>query len=324
MDSLERKLKLLNYVCKDIMNEEFFFLILKIEEEKIRLYKPREREKLNYQKEKNYIEHIIKYLKKLNIDMTGINKNNFKEKEVRIYILNSLVTLALIDEYKDLINFDEEEENEEEDPIELNKNSRIKKESREIKEEILTNFFEMEYFNNIENKYYKINETKLNKLLEKMNDVFNRIGIPPISSYYENEWKDTNDKNGVHEENMNLNNINTSSLENKQSCKLHTIISGLELLKEKLKNTEQPLGNNITDPSRRKNVEDHKNNIDMEMFGLNIHVNDKELQDFVNVLRYLFNDVLKKRKADIKNIMNQIQILTYNPIIDVKQGKVGR
>ncbi|EUT84121.1 hypothetical protein PFAG_03213 [Plasmodium falciparum Santa Lucia] len=276
MKTLEKKLKLLNFdESFDIEKDDFYFLILKIEEEKIRLYKPKEREKINYRKEKNYIEHIIKYLKKLNINIENINKNNMNDLHVRTYILNNLTTLALIDEYKDITNFDDDDED-----IQDIENGHNHLQDDEDNDDLLINFFELNYlklYSNDESQYIK--ENTFNVLIEKINEIFKHNNIPLLNI-----------------NNMDRNYINISY-----------VISALKLIKEKLKNKSK------TD------------NTDYEhLFSLNINVKDDELKEFVYIIRYLFNEQLKKRKIDIKEILNDIQTLTYNPVIDIKQGRLGR
>ncbi|ETW15574.1 hypothetical protein PFBG_03291 [Plasmodium falciparum 7G8] len=278
MKTLEKKLKLLNFdESFDIEKDDFYFLILKIEEEKIRLYKPKEREKINYRKEKNYIEHIIKYLKKLNINIENINKNNMNDLHVRTYILNNLTTLALIDEYKDITNFDDDDDDEDIQDIE---NGHNHLQDDEDNDDLLINFFELNYlklYSNDESQYIK--ENTFNVLIEKINEIFKHNNIPLLNI-----------------NNMDRNYINISY-----------VISALKLIKEKLKNKSK------TD------------NTDYEhLFSLNINVKDDELKEFVYIIRYLFNEQLKKRKIDIKEILNDIQTLTYNPVIDIKQGRLGR
>lgn len=278
MKTLEKKLKLLNFdESFDIEKDDFYFLILKIEEEKIRLYKPKEREKINYRKEKNYIEHIIKYLKKLNINIENINKNNMNDLHVRTYILNNLTTLALIDEYKDITNFDDDHDDEDIQDIE---NGHNHLQDDEDNDDLLINFFELNYLklhSNDESQYIK--ENTFNVLIEKINEIFKHNNIPLLNI-----------------NNMDRNYINISY-----------VISALKLIKEKLKNKSK------TD------------NTDYEhLFSLNINVKDDELKEFVYIIRYLFNEQLKKRKIDIKEILNDIQTLTYNPVIDIKQGRLGR
>lgn len=277
MKTLEKKLKLLNFdESFDIEKDDFYFLILKIEEEKIRLYKPKEREKINYRKEKNYIEHIIKYLKKLNINIENINKNNMNDLHVRTYILNNLTTLALIDEYKDITNFDDDDD----EDIQDIENGHNHLQDDEDNDDLLINFFELNYlklYSNDESQYIK--ENTFNVLIEKINEIFKHNNIPLLNI-----------------NNMDRNYINISY-----------VISALKLIKEKLKNKSK------TD------------NTDYEhLFSLNINVKDDELKEFVYIIRYLFNEQLKKRKIDIKEILNDIQTLTYNPVIDIKQGRLGR
>lgn len=277
MKTLEKKLKLLNFdESFDIEKDDFYFLILKIEEEKIRLYKPKEREKINYRKEKNYIEHIIKYLKKLNINIENINKNNMNDLHVRTYILNNLTTLALIDEYKDITNFDDDDD----EDIQDIENGHNHLQDDEDNDDLLINFFELNYLklhSNDESQYIK--ENTFNVLIEKINEIFKHNNIPLLNI-----------------NNMDRNYINISY-----------VISALKLIKEKLKNKSK------TD------------NTDYEhLFSLNINVKDDELKEFVYIIRYLFNEQLKKRKIDIKEILNDIQTLTYNPVIDIKQGRLGR
>ncbi|SOS79160.1 conserved Plasmodium protein, unknown function [Plasmodium sp. gorilla clade G1] len=277
MKTLEKKLKLLNFdESFDIEKDDFYFLILKIEEEKIRLYKPKEREKINYRKEKNYIEHIIKYLKKLNINIENINKNNMNDIHVRTYILNNLTTLALIDEYKDITNFDDDDD----EDIQDIENGHNHLQDDEDNDDLLINFFELNYLklhSNDESQYIK--ENTFNVLIEKINEIFKHNNIPLLNI-----------------NNMDRNYINISY-----------VISALKLIKEKLKNKSK------TD------------NTDYEhLFSLNINVKDDELKEFVYIIRYLFNEQLKKRKLDIKEILNDIQTLTYNPVIDIKQGRLGR
>lgn len=279
MKTLEKKLKLLNFdESFDIEKDDFYFLILKIEEEKIRLYKPKEREKINYRKEKNYIEHIIKYLKKLNINIENINKNNMNDLHVRTYILNNLTTLALIDEYKDITNFDDDDDDDED--IQDIENGHNHLQDDEDNDDLLINFFELNYlklYSNDESQYIK--ENTFNVLIEKINEIFKHNNIPLLNI-----------------NNMDRNYINISY-----------VISALKLIKEKLKNKSK------TD------------NTDYEhLFSLNINVKDDELKEFVYIIRYLFNEQLKKRKIDIKEILNDIQTLTYNPVIDIKQGRLGR
>lgn len=274
MKTLEKKLKLLNFdESFDIEKDDFYFLILKIEEEKIRLYKPKEREKINYRKEKNYIEHIIKYLKKLNINIENINKNNMNDLHVRTYILNNLTTLALIDEYKDITNFDDDDDDDED--IQDIENGHNHLQDDEDNDDLLINFFELNYlklYSNDESQYIK--ENTFNVLIEKINEIFKHNNIPLLNI-----------------NNMDRNYINISY-----------VISALKLIKEKLKNKSK------TD------------NTDYEhLFSLNINVKDDELKEFVYIIRYLFNEQLKKRKIDIKEILNDIQTLTYNPVIDIKQ-----
>lgn len=278
MKTLEKKLKLLNFdESFDIEKDDFYFLILKIEEEKIRLYKPKEREKINYRKEKNYIEHIIKYLKKLNINIENINKNNMNDLHVRTYILNNLTTLALIDEYKDITNFDDDDDDEDIQDIE---NGHNHLQDDEDNDDLLINFFELNYLklhSNDESQYIK--ENTFNVLIEKINEIFKHNNIPLL----------------------NINNMDRNYIH------ISYVISALKLIKEKLKNKSK------TD------------NTDYEhLFSLNINVKDDELKEFVYIIRYLFNEQLKKRKIDIKEILNDIQTLTYNPVIDIKQGRLGR
>ncbi|CRG96176.1 conserved Plasmodium protein, unknown function [Plasmodium gallinaceum] len=279
MNSLEKKIKLLNYENIDIAKDDFYFMILKIEEEKIRLYKPKEREKINYMKEKNYIEHIIKYLKKLNINTNGINKNSINDIEIRTYILNNLTTLALIDDYKDFICYDDEDEDDMNNKrIDNNNsvgepsNSNVENMRNEIQDDILENFFELKYLNGIDKEEYKKYDKKLNILYEKINEIFKKNDIPLL---------------------------NSSNISN--------IISALHLINEKLKNNKKIDNSNYE-----------------SLFGLNIDVSNNDLKDFAYILKYLFNNMLKKRKKCIKNVLNEIQILTHNPVIDIKQGRVGR
>lgn len=279
MKTLEKKLKLLNFdESFDIEKDDFYFLILKIEEEKIRLYKPKEREKINYRKEKNYIEHIIKYLKKLNINIENINKNNMNDLHVRTYILNNLTTLALIDEYKDITNFDDDDDDDED--IQDIENGHNHLQDDEDNDDLLINFFELNYLklhSNDESQYIK--ENTFNVLIEKINEIFKHNNIPLLNI-----------------NNMDRNYINISY-----------VISALKLIKEKLKNKSKTDNTNYE-----------------HLFSLNINVKDDELKEFVYIIRYLFNEQLKKRKIDIKEILNDIQTLTYNPVIDIKQGRLGR
>ncbi|CDU18143.1 hypothetical protein YYC_04668 [Plasmodium yoelii 17X] len=277
MNSLKRKLVLLGYESYDIEKDDFYCMILKIEEEKIRLYKPKEREKLNYTKEKNYIEHILKYLKKLNINITNINKTNINEIEIKKYILNNLTTLALLDEYKDLTCFDDDTENDEYKNIQSN-DEQAKYIEGNISDQTITNFFELNYMNICEKEEFEKNKDKLIILIDTINDIFKKHDIPLLK-------KDEIIKNN----------------------EIYNVISALHLLKEKLK-TKEKIQN-----------ENYEN-----LFNFNINVNNKEMADFVYILRYIFNEKLRDRKTHIKNILNETQILTYNPIIDIKQGKVGR
>ncbi|SOV15463.1 conserved Plasmodium protein, unknown function [Plasmodium sp. gorilla clade G2] len=276
MKTLERKLKLLNYDEPfDIEKDDFYFLILKIEEEKIRLYKPKEREKINYRKEKNYIEHIIKYLKKLNINTDNINKNNINDINVRTYILNNLTTLALIDEYKDITNFDDNED------IQDIHNRNKDLQDEEDNDDLLIDFFELNYLklNSNEESHQYINENIFNVLIQKINEIFKNNNIPLL----------------------NINNMDMSYIN------ISYVISALKLIKEKLKNKSKTDNTNYE-----------------HLFSLNINVNDEELKEFVYIIRYLFNEQLKNRKIGIKEILNDIQTLTYNPVIDIKQGRLGR
>ncbi|SBT71225.1 conserved Plasmodium protein, unknown function [Plasmodium malariae] len=294
MNSLGRKLKLMNYENIDIGKDDFYHMVLKLEEEKIRLYKPKEREKINYMKEKNYVEHILKYLKKLNINTTNINKSNINDAEVRTYILNNLTTLALIDDYKDLIHFDDHEDDDNDNANAENrethndlnvseKNNEINsKHKDETKDITLVNFFELNYLNCRDKEEQMTRIITLNVLTEKINDIFKANNIPLLE---------------CNNESNNSNNYN----------RLHDIISALHLIKEKLK-----------DKKKIYNA-DYEN-----LFNFNITVSNNNLKDFVYIIKYIFNEVLKERKTHIKNILNEIQILTYNPVIDIKQGKVGR
>ncbi|SOV23203.1 conserved Plasmodium protein, unknown function [Plasmodium sp. DRC-Itaito] len=276
MKTLERKLKLLNYDEPfDIEKDDFYFLILKIEEEKIRLYKPKEREKINYRKEKNYIEHIIKYLKKLNINTDNINKNNINDINVRTYILNNLTTLALIDEYKDITNFDDNED------IQDIHNGNKDLQDEQDNDDLLIDFFELNYLklNSNQESHQYINENIFNVLIQKINEIFKNNNIPLL----------------------NINNMDMSYIN------ISYVISALKLIKEKLKNKSKTDNTNYE-----------------HLFSLNINVNDEELKEFVYIIRYLFNEKLKNRKIGIKEILNDIQTLTYNPVIDIKQGRLGR
>ncbi|CAD2103771.1 hypothetical protein YYG_01742 [Plasmodium vinckei petteri] len=277
MNSLKRKLVLLGYESYDIENDDFYRMILKIEEEKIRLYKPKEREKLNYTKEKNYIEHILKYLKKLNINVANINKTNINEIEIRKYILNNLTTLALLDEYKDLTCFDDDAENNEHQDTQSN-DEQAKCIEGNICDQTVTNFFELNYMNICEKEECEKNKDKLIILIDTINDIFKKYDIPLLK-------KDEIIKNN----------------------QMSIVVSALGLLKEKLK-TKEKIQN-----------ENYEN-----LFNFNINVNNKDMADFVYILRYIFNEKLRDRKVHIKNILNETQMLTYNPIIDIKQGKVGR
>ncbi|SCM20791.1 conserved protein, unknown function [Plasmodium chabaudi adami] len=277
MSSLKRKLVLLGYESYDIEKDDFYRMILKIEEEKIRLYKPKEREKLNYTKEKNYIEHILKYLKKLNINVANINKTNINEIEIKKYILNNLTTLALLDEYKDLICFDDDAENDECQDTQSN-DEQTKCIEGNICDQTVTNFFELNYMNNCEKEECEKNKDKLITLIDTINDIFKKYDIPLLKK----------------EEIIKNNEISN-------------VASALHLLKEKLK-TKEKIQN-----------ENYEN-----LFNFNINVNNKDMADFVYIIRYIFNEKLRDRKVHIKNILNETQMLTYNPIIDIKQGRVGR
>ncbi|KEG02061.1 conserved protein, unknown function [Plasmodium vinckei vinckei] len=276
MNSLKRKLVLLGYESYDIEKDDFYRMILKIEEEKIRLYKPKEREKLNYTKEKNYIEHILKYLKKLNINVANINKTNINEIEIKKYILNNLTTLALLDEYKDLTCFDDAKNDECQDT--QSNDEQAKCIEGNISDQTVTNFFELNYMNICEKEECDKNKDKLIILIDTINDIFKKYDIPLLK-------KDDIIKNN----------------------KISNVVSALRLLKEKLKTKEK---------IQNENYED--------LFNFNINVNNKDMADFAYILRYIFNEKLRDRKVHIKNILNETQILTYNPIIDIKQGKVGR
>ncbi|VWU49578.1 conserved protein, unknown function [Hepatocystis sp. ex Piliocolobus tephrosceles] len=285
MNSIERKLKLLGYKNVNIGTDEFFYIILKIEEEKIRLYKPKDREKLNYNKDKNYIEHIIKYLKKLNINTTNIIKANINDKEVREYILNNLTTLALIDEYKDMVNFDDDDDDDDDDDEkeEIENNDILANNKNNNNEAInkhnnnVVNFFELSYLQNIEKEEQKKQIDKINLLINIINKIFKQSDIPLLISMDKKDY----DPN-----------------------KLYYITSALYLIKEKLKKKDKT-----------------ENEAYHSLFNFNIKVSNDELKNFVYIIRYLSNEILKERKAQIKNVLKDIQILTYNPTIDINQGK---
>ncbi|SBS83428.1 conserved protein, unknown function [Plasmodium ovale] len=294
MNSLERKLKLLKYENYDIGKDDFFYIILKMEEEKIRLYKPKEREKINYNKEKNYVEHILKYLKKLNINTANINKTNIHNMDVRMYILNNLTTLALVDEYKDLVSYDEEDTQENiqdsanctvdtdtqhlVNNLDYDDSSNNTKGNSQTKDDSLENFFELNYLHSLEKEEMKKQRKKLKVLIDQINEIYKQNNIPLL-------------------------NCNTCDNEN-EIC---NVTSALHLIKEKLKNKEKT------------------HNVDYEtLFNFNIKVQNNELKDFVYIIRYMFNEKLRERKTHVKDILNELQILTYNPVIDIKQGKVGR
>ncbi|SBT77006.1 conserved protein, unknown function [Plasmodium ovale] len=294
MNSLERKLKLLKYENYDLGKDDFFYIILKMEEEKIRLYKPKEREKINYEKEKNYVEHILKYLKKLNINTANINKTNIHDMDVRMYILNNLTTLALVDEYKDLVSYDEEDTQENvqdaanctEDTdtqylvnnLDYDDSSNNTKGNSQTKDDSLENFFELNYLHGLEKEEMNMQRKKLKVLIDKINEIYKQNNIPLL-------------------------NCNTCDDENE----LSNVTSALHLIKEKLKNKE------------KTHNEDYET-----LFNFNIKVQNNELKDFVYIIRYMFNEKLRERKEHVKDILNELQILTYNPVIDIKQGKVGR
>ncbi|KMZ99662.1 hypothetical protein PVNG_03132 [Plasmodium vivax North Korean] len=247
MNSLERKLKLLNYNPVEVGKDEFYHMILKLEEEKIRLYKPKEREKINYTKEKNYIEHILKYLKKLNINVRNVNKANMHEVGVRTYILNSLATLALIDEYKDLVGYDEgfgelpDEQCGEQRVDGVNHpDNHVGNAQRTAEcnsplsnQSTVANFFELNYLNEAELEEQRKRSDNLRVITEQINEIFKKCEIPLL-------------------------------------------------------------------------------------------VTNTDLKDFAYITRYLLNRVLKERKAHLKGVLNDIQMLTYNPVVDIRQGKVGR
>ncbi|EUD65582.1 hypothetical protein C922_04088 [Plasmodium inui San Antonio 1] len=293
MNALERKLKLLNYNPVEIATDEFYYMILKLEEEKIRLYKPKEREKINYTKEKNYIEHILKYLEKLNINVRNVNKTNMHEVGVRTYILNSLTTLALIDEYKDLVGYDEgcgEQRDEQHDEQRgdgvngrpdnhvgnsqhtANYNAPLSNQS------IITNFFELNYLNQAELEEQWKRRDNLRVINEQINEIFKKCKIPLLVC---NDQDDT-----------------------KWMC---LILSALQAIKEKLK-------------KKKKTNNPHYESL----FNFNIKLTNTDLKDFAYITRYLLNSVLRERKAHLKGVLNDIQMLTYNPVIDIRQGKVGR
>ncbi|GAW80896.1 hypothetical protein, conserved [Plasmodium gonderi] len=280
MNSLGRKLKLLNYDPVDIRTDEFYLMILKLEEEKIRLYKPKEREKINYTMERNYNEHILKYLKKLNINIHNINKINMSnDVEVRIYILNSLTTLALIDEYKDLICYDDGDNNDENDNTCGNFQNMEDNNNSVMNENAVVNFFELDHLSLAEMDEQRKQSSNIKVIIEQVNEIFKKNDIPLL--IFNNQDDDRN--------------------------RLCIILSALHAIKEKLKN-------------KKKTNNEHYESL----FNFNINVSNKDLKDFAYIIRYLFNNKLKERKAHIKQILNEIQILTYNPVIDIKQGKVGR
>lgn len=184
----------------------------------------------------------------------------------------------MIDEYKDITNFDDDDDDDED--IQDIENGHNHLQDDEDNDDLLINFFELNYLklhSNDESQYIK--ENTFNVLIEKINEIFKHNNIPLLNI-----------------NNMDRNYINISY-----------VISALKLIKEKLKNKSK------TD------------NTDYEhLFSLNINVKDDELKEFVYIIRYLFNEQLKKRKIDIKEILNDIQTLTYNPVIDIKQGRLGR
>ncbi|GAB66402.1 hypothetical protein PCYB_091880 [Plasmodium cynomolgi strain B] len=275
MNSLDRKLKLLNYTPVDIKkDDEFYYMILKLEEEKIRLYKPKEREKINYTKEKNYIEHILKYLKKLNINVRNVNKTNMHEVGVRTYILNSLTTLALIDEYKDLVGYDEgcaEQRDEQYDEKRDEKRDEQRGDGVNGRpdnhvgnsqhtgdynaplpnQSIIANFFELNYLNQAELEEQRKRRDNLRVINEQINEIFKKCDIPLLVCNEQDDAK-------------------------------------------------------------------------WILFNFNIKLANTDLKDFAYITRYLLNSVLKERKAHLKGVLNDIQMLTYNPVIDIRQGKVGR
>ncbi|CAA9988149.1 conserved Plasmodium protein, unknown function [Plasmodium knowlesi strain H] len=291
MNSLERKLKLLNYKPVDIGKDEFYYMILKLEEEKIRLYKPKEREKINYTKEKNYIEHILKYLKKLNINVRNVNKTNIHEVGVRTYILNSLATLALIDEYKDLVGYDQscgeqcDNRNYENGKDALNGGTahhagqhRADDSANLQNQYIVANFFELNYLNQAELEEQRKRRDNLRVLNEQINEIFKKCDIPLLVC---------NDQDG--------------------DKWMYLIQSALHAIKEKLK-------------KKTKTNNPHYESL----FNFNISFTNSNLKDFAYITRYLLNSVLKERETHLKGVLNDIQMLTYNPVIDIRQGKVGR
>ncbi|CAG9476683.1 conserved protein, unknown function [Plasmodium vivax] len=292
MNSLERKLKLLNYNPVEVGKDEFYHMILKLEEEKIRLYKPKEREKINYTKEKNYIEHILKYLKKLNINVRNVNKANMHEVGVRTYILNSLATLALIDEYKDLVGYDEgfgelpDEQCGEQRVDGVNHpDNHVGNAQRTAEcnsplsnQSTVANFFELNYLNEAELEEQRKRSDNLRVITEQINEIFKKCEIPLLVC---------NDQDGT-----------------KRMC---LILSALHAIKEKLK-------------KKKKTNNPHYESL----FNFNIKVTNTDLKDFAYITRYLLNRVLKERKAHLKGVLNDIQMLTYNPVVDIRQGKVGR
>ncbi|ANQ08047.1 Uncharacterized protein PCOAH_00024410 [Plasmodium coatneyi] len=249
MNSLERKLKLLNYNPVDIGKDEFYYMILKLEEEKIRLYKPKEREKINYTKEKNYIEHILKYLKKLNINVRNVNKTNIHEVGVRTYILNSLATLALIDEYKDRIGYDEGCQQQSDDQNDVQHGDGVN--TPLPNQSIIANFFELNYQNQAELEEQQKRRNNLIVINEQINEIFKKCDIPLLVCNEQDDAK-------------------------------------------------------------------------WILFNFNIKLTNTDLKDFAYITRYLLNSVLKEREAHLKGVLNDIQMLTYNPVIDIRQGKVGR
>ncbi|KJP86389.1 hypothetical protein AK88_03942 [Plasmodium fragile] len=286
MNSLERKLKLLNYNPVDIGKDEFYYMILKLEEEKIRLYKPKEREKINYTKEKNYIEHILKYLKKLNINVRNVNKTNIHEVGVRTYILNSLTTLALIDEYKDLVGYDESCGGQRGDGVKGSPDDHVGNAQDTAgynaplpNQSIIANFFELNYLNKVQLEEQQKRRDNLRVINEGINEIFKKCDIPLLVC---NEQDD-----GA-----------------KSMC---LILSALHAIKEKLKN-------------KKKTNNPHYESL----FNFNIKLTNTDLKDFAYITRYLLNSVLKEREAHLKGVLNDIQMLTYNPVVDIRQGKVGR
>jgi len=101
--ALLRKLKVLGYpdlVSACLSGEAYCRLVLWLEEEKIRLYEPKDRKVLR-DFTKAWYQHIVDYGKELGIPAAGLSETHLPKK---LQVLNSLVNLAIHDVYRDKVD----------------------------------------------------------------------------------------------------------------------------------------------------------------------------------------------------------------------------